>query len=77
MPAPLETPRSAAADQAATPERPAESQMARPLRPGFKPSHSASPPAKILEMPVERRIADPWALRAELTAPVPPESADR
>jgi hypothetical protein len=45
--------------------------MARPLRPGFKPSHSASPPVKVLEMPVERRIADPWAQRAELTPAMP------
>ena len=72
MPVPMETSApAAAADRVATPQRPAEPQMARPLRPGFKPSHSASPPVKVLEMPLERRIADPWALRAELTPAMP------
>lgn len=33
--------------------------LTRPLTPGFKPSHSASLPAKVLDWPVEPAVADP------------------
>jgi hypothetical protein len=48
------------------PEQQPDRQVARPLTPGFKPSHSDAPPMKVTEMPVERQRADPWAIRAEL-----------
>ena len=54
------------ADAAAPEQQPNPQQVTRPLTPGFKPSHSDSPAAKVTEMPVERQQADPWAMRAEL-----------
>jgi peptidoglycan/xylan/chitin deacetylase (PgdA/CDA1 family) len=66
MPVPiLEVGRPRPAGTDATAEA-AEPQTTRPLTPGFKPSHSASPSAKVSEPPLERRMADPWAMRAEL-----------
>lgn len=53
---------------AATPEQSGSAQapLARPLMPGFKPSHSDAPSEKVTELPADRQIADPWAMRAEL-----------
>jgi hypothetical protein len=68
MPVPiLEAVRPAPADTGPTTEQ-AESlpQLARPLTPGFKPSHSDMTPGKVTEFPLERQQADPWAMRAEL-----------
>jgi hypothetical protein len=73
MPVPIleaARPRPAGAD--ATAETAEQQTATRPLTPGFKPSHSASPSAKISEPPLERRMADPWAMRAELAPPAKP-----
>jgi peptidoglycan/xylan/chitin deacetylase (PgdA/CDA1 family) len=72
MPVPiLEAARPRPADADATAEAAEPRMTTRPLTPGFKPSHSASPSAKVSEPPLERRMVDPWAMRAEL-APVKP-----
>jgi hypothetical protein len=68
MPVPiLEALRSVLINAGPVPEQQPDRQpVARPLTPGFKPSHSDAPPMKVTEMPVERQQADPWAMRAEL-----------
>ena len=59
-----------ASPHALPPEPPADAQqVSRPLTPGFKPSHSDSPSAKVSELPIERQQADPWAMRAEQQPP--------
>ena len=60
-----------ASPHALPPEPPADAQqVSRPLTPGFKPSHSDSPSAKVSELPIERQQADPWAMRAEQQPPL-------
>lgn len=68
MPVPiLEAVRPAPAKSGPSPEQPESlPQLARPLTPGFKPSHSDMAPEKVTEFPPERQQADPWVMRAEL-----------
>jgi len=68
MPVPiLEAVRPAPANSSPSSEQPeSTAQLARPLMPGFKPSHSDRMPKKVTEFPVERQQADPWAMRADL-----------
>ena len=50
--------------------------VTRPLTPGFKPSHSASLPAKVLDLPVEPIVADPAPRQAvPAERPVPERQA--
>jgi peptidoglycan/xylan/chitin deacetylase (PgdA/CDA1 family) len=73
MPVPiLEIARPMPAGTDAAVEAPEPRATARPLTPGFKPSHSASPSAKVSEPPLERHMADPWAMRAELAPAAKP-----
>jgi peptidoglycan/xylan/chitin deacetylase (PgdA/CDA1 family) len=73
MPVPiLEAARPGPAGTDATAEAAERQTTTRPLTPGFKPSHSASPSAKVSEPPLERRMADPWAMRAELAPAAKP-----